>query len=53
MPTVVKYPEINKRVDEKYYNTLVNYAQRLGIENAFIQSGEAVGEEFIPEFSDR
>lgn len=50
MPGVADYPEINKRVDKRYYDTLVAYAEKIGITNAFIQSGEAVGENFIPEF---
>ena len=50
MPGVADYPEINKRVDKRYYDTLVAYAEKIGITNAFIQSGEAVGESFIPEF---
>lgn len=51
MPNVCNYPELNRKVDKKYYDTLVNYASELGIENAFIQSGDSVGESFIPDFS--
>lgn len=50
MPQVSAYPEINKRVPQKYYDTLVNYAYDLGVRRAFTQSGEAVGESFIPDF---
>lgn len=50
MPGAADYPEINKRVDKRYYDTLVAYAEKIGITNAFVQSGEAVGESFIPEF---
>lgn len=50
MPCAADYPEINKRVDKRYYEALVDYAEKLGITNAFVQSGEAVGESFIPEF---
>ena len=50
MPNAKNFPEINRRVDKKYYETLVDYAEKLGITNAFVQSGEAIGESFIPEF---
>lgn len=50
MPGSAKYPEINRKVDKKYYETLVDYAGKIGITNAFVQSGEAIGESFIPEF---
>lgn len=47
---VKKFPELNKTVSEKYYGSIVDYAVKIGIENAFIQSGEAISESFIPEF---
>ncbi len=50
MPNVKNYPEIDKTVSKKYYETLVNYAAELGIKNAFVQDGESVGESFIPDF---
>ena len=50
MPNAEKFPEINRRVDKRYYETLVDYAGKIGITNAFVQSGEAIGESFIPEF---
>ena len=52
MPNAKNFPEINRRVDKKYYETLVDYAEKIGITNAFVQSGEAIGESFIPEFWD-
>ena len=47
-----------KGIEEKFlhpvnpdeYERLVSYAGRLGIENAFIQDGEAASESFIPPF---
>jgi putative pyruvate formate lyase activating enzyme len=48
---VNRYPEINRRVTEQEYNTLVDYAIALGIENGFIQQGETASESFIPEFN--
>ena len=50
MPNAVNYPEINKTVSKKYYETLINYATELGIINAFVQDEESVGESFIPDF---
>lgn len=50
MPNVKNYPEINKTVSKKYYDTLVNYAADIGIKNAYVQDGESVGESFIPDF---
>lgn len=48
----------NKGIDEKLlhpvnpdeYERLVSYADRLGIENAFVQDGSAASESFIPPF---
>ena len=45
-----RYPEIDKPVAQKYYNTLVNYAVKIGMTNVFIQEGDSVGESFIPDF---
>lgn len=45
-----EYPELSKKLDKKYYDTLVGYAVNLGIENAFIQDGDSAKESFIPEF---
>jgi len=45
-----KYPELNKKVNDKNYNELINYACDLGIKNAFVQIGETAKESFIPDF---
>ena len=50
LPHVSAFPELNRRIDEKYYQTLVNYCMDIGIENAFVQEGEAADESFIPQF---
>ncbi len=47
----LKYKELNKKVDDDEYDSLVNYAVDLGITNAFIQEGETQSESFIPDFS--
>jgi len=44
------YPEINRKVTEYEYHSLMEYAADLGIKNGYIQTGEAAGESFIPAF---
>lgn len=46
-----KYPELNRRVTEKAYDWLVDYAISIGVEQAFIQEGETAEESFIPPFT--
>lgn len=45
-----KYPELRNKVSQRQYAKLVKFAKDLGITNAFIQSGAAVSESFIPKF---
>lgn len=47
-----KYPELNRRVTKREYDSLIDYALDLGVENAFIQDRKVAKESFIPEFSD-
>lgn len=47
---VKSYPEINKKISEKYYNTIIDYAVSIGIENGFIQEEGTAKESFIPSF---
>ena len=44
------FDELNRKVTKKEYDSLVNYAIELGIENAYIQDGEAASESFVPPF---
>ncbi len=44
------FPEINRKVTDREYDSLVEYAQGLGIERAFVQIGDTADESFIPEF---
>ncbi len=46
------YPELNRRITTYEYNSLVDYALSLGIENAYIQEGKTAEESFIPDFDD-
>lgn len=43
-------PELNRKVTEKEYEELVDYAISIGVENGFIQEGETAEESFIPTF---
>ena len=45
-----KYPILQQRVLQKQYDKCVEFADKLGIVNCFIQEGEAAMESFIPEF---
>lgn len=43
-------PEINKPLNEKHYEALINYCLSLGVKNAFIQEQGTASESFIPDF---
>lgn len=47
---VADYPEINRTINPKHYEALINYCLSLGITNAFIQEEGTASESFIPEF---
>ncbi|QFJ55452.1 radical SAM protein [Pseudobutyrivibrio xylanivorans] len=52
MPHIAeKYPEINRRVTKREYESVVNYALDLGVTNAFIQDRKVAQESFIPDFN--
>lgn len=44
------YPEINRKLTEKEYEDVVDYAIEIGVENGFIQEGSVAEESFIPDF---
>ncbi len=45
------YPEINKSINEKTYDSLINYALSIGVKNGFIQESGTNSEEFVPDFN--
>lgn len=45
------YPELNRKITQKEYDTVVDYAISLGVENGFIQEGNTAEESFIPPFN--
>lgn len=46
-----KYPEINRKLTQQEYDDVVDFAVELGLENGFVQEGEAASESFIPHFN--
>lgn len=44
------HPELNRKVTEREYERVLDYALSIGIENAFIQEGDTASESFIPLF---
>lgn len=44
------YPTVNRRLSEREYDTVLEYADRLGLENAYIQELDSSTEEYIPPF---
>ena len=52
MPKVRDIPKLNRRIDMKQYEAMVDYCVKIGIKNAFIQEGSSAAESFIPEFTE-
>lgn len=50
MPNVENIPELNRKISEKQYEAMVDYALGIGIKNAFVQDGSSATESFIPDF---
>ena len=46
-----KYSNLNRKVTDKEYDEVVEYALNIGVKNAFVQEGEAASESFIPQFN--
>ena len=47
---LAEYPEINRKLTQQEYDDVVDFAVELGLENGFLQEGEAASESFIPPF---
>ena len=45
------YPEINKPLKPEHYDTLIDYALKLGVKNGFIQEDGTSSKVFIPPFN--
>lgn len=46
-----KYSNLNRKLSEEEYMEVVDYAEEIGVENAFIQVGDTQDESFIPPFN--
>ncbi|MBX7371575.1 radical SAM protein [Clostridium chauvoei] len=46
-----KYPEINKQLNPKHYDSLVDYAVTIGVKNGFIQDTGTNSISFVPDFN--
>ena len=44
------FPELNRRLTDREYDEIVDYAIEIGVEDAYIQEGETAQESFIPPF---
>ena len=44
------YPEINKPLNPKHYESLIDYAASLGVKNAFIQESGTNSKAYVPSF---
>ena len=45
-----EYPTINRRLSEREYNIVLDYAEKSGLENVFIQELDSSTEDYIPPF---
>lgn len=50
LPQVADIPDLNRRVTRREYESLIDYAVSLGVEQGFVQEGETAMESFIPDF---
>lgn len=48
---VSNYPEINKTLNQRHYEALIDYCLDIGMHNAFIQEEGTASESFIPDFN--
>ncbi len=50
MPQAACCPEINRRLTTYEYEKVLDYAEKIGLQNCFIQRGRTALEKFIPKF---
>lgn len=50
LPHVASIPELNRKVTPEEYGRVLDFAETIGIEQGFLQEGEAADESFIPPF---
>ena len=44
------FPELLRKVTEREYEKVVDFALEIGVKNAYIQEGDVAEESFIPDF---
>ena len=50
LPAMKNHPQLSRKITAEEYDEVIDFAVELGIENGFIQDGEAAEESFIPPF---
>ena len=50
MPAMNDDPQLSRKVTDREYERLIDYAISIGLKNGFMQEGETAKESFIPEF---
>ena len=50
LPQVAEIPALNRKVTEREYRSLTDYAAGLGVSRCYIQEGDPAQESFIPAF---
>lgn len=50
LPHVAHIPALNRKVTTEEYQRVLDFAERIGIEQGFLQEGETANESFIPNF---
>ena len=50
MPVMKDDPQLSRKVTDREYERLIDYAISLGLKNGFMQEGETAKESFIPDF---
>ena len=48
--SIPQYPELNRKLTASEYDEVLDFAVQIGVEQAFIQEGDAAEESFIPLF---
>jgi putative pyruvate formate lyase activating enzyme len=48
-----EHPELSRKLTRYEYKKVTDFAEKIGVVNGFLQSGEAAKESFIPDFDDR
>ena len=47
---IEQFPELQRKITKREYESVLDYAMSLGIENTFYQAQESASEEYIPKW---